>query len=282
MASSNRETDIAAPTVLIDGAVVRFGETRALQIDHLRIDAGERVFVLGRSGSGKTTLSRLIKGRLRASEGTVRILGQDPGAAAAARRGAGKAFQRRVAMIDQAFFLVPRMNVVNNVLSGALGRVGTFPSLFGHYPSEEWDRAESILGEVELEGLGERRVETLSGGQRQRVAIARALMQNAELILADEPVSNLDPELAEESLELMVGLTERRGITLMMNLHQPRLAKRYATRVIGLHQGRVVFDGLPDSLSTESEELIYTGPELPEDDVQAAKVAHVRPATTIA
>ena len=280
MASSNDIATATVPTVSIDGAVVRLGETRALQIDDLRIDAGERVFVLGRSGSGKTTLSRLVKGRLRASEGTVRILGEDP--VVAVRRGGAKAFQRRVAMIDQEFFLVPRMNVIHNVLSGALGRVGTFTSILGLYPKEEWERAESILSEVELTGLGERRVETLSGGQRQRVAIARALMQNADLILADEPISNLDPELAEDSLDLLVGLTKRRGITLMMNLHQPRLAKRYATRVIGLHQGYVVFDGLPDSLSTESEELIYTGPERPDETAPTTEARHVNPATKIA
>ena len=253
MASSNN------PVVAIDSAAVRFKEAVALYVKRLDIQSGERVFVLGRSGSGKTTMSRLIKGRIEQTEGSVSVFGHEP--AASARHARRVAFQHRVAMIDQEFFLVPRMNVIRNVLCGALGRVPTWKSILGMFSSAEWEKAEEILHEVELESCAEQRVETLSGGQRQRVAIARALMQEADLILADEPVSNLDPELAEDSLQLLVNAAKRRDITLMVNLHQPRLAKRFATRVIGLHRGHVVFDGDPDGLSTESEELIYAGPE---------------------
>ena len=259
MASSNSTHEPSAPVVSIDRASVRFKEALALYVQRLRVCSGERVFVLGRSGSGKTTLSRLIKGRLRATEGSVRVLDHDP--SSFSRHAHRKEFQHRVAMIDQEFYLVPRMNVIRNVLCGALGRLGTWKSVMGVFSTDEWEKAEGILREVEMEAFAERRIETLSGGQRQRVAIARALMQDADLILADEPVSNLDPELAEDSLELLVSVTDRRGLTLMVNLHQPRLAKRFASRVIGLHRGHIVFDGDPDGLSTESEELIYTGPE---------------------
>lgn len=238
---------------LRDVAVV-FKDSTALDIPRLDIGSGERLFVLGRSGSGKTTLSRLIKSRIRPRRGTVRVLGEPLEKLSRSER---IRLQRRIAMIDQEFHLVPRMSVVGNVLCGALGRVRGWKSLLGMYPTHEWEKAEAILKEVELDGLGERRVETLSGGQRQRVAIARALMQEADIIVADEPVSNLDPELAEDSLELLVRVTERRDVTLLVNLHQPRLAKQFATRVLGLHQGRIVYDGSPDALSTESEELIY-------------------------
>ncbi len=114
------------------------------------------------------------------------------------------------------------------------------------------------------------------------MAIARALMQDAELILADEPVSNLDPELAEDSLELLVSLAGRHRVTLVVNLHQPRLAKRFATRVIGLHQGRIVFDGLPGELSTDSEELIYTGPEPAGHGTVDTRTTNDRATTTLA
>ncbi len=233
---------------------VLFGNTLALDLESLRIEAGERVFVLGHSGSGKTTLSRLIKGRLRPTSGTVRVLGEDP---ASPKPKVRREIQRKVAMVDQEFFLVPRATVVANVLSGALGRVPPLRSLLGIYPQEIWERAEDILGEVELSGLEQRRVETLSGGQRQRTAIARALMQEATIIIADEPVSNLDPELAEDALQLLVDCAARRDVTLLVNLHQPELARRFASRFVGLADGRLVYDGDPAGFTRADADLVY-------------------------
>lgn len=240
---------------------VLYGSTCALDVESLAIHAGERVFLLGHSGSGKTTLSRLIKGRLKPSTGKVEVLGQDPCGGAHRRRQ-----QRRVAMIDQEFHLVPRLSVIGNVLTGCLGRVGLLASLAGIFPAEEWQRAEAILAEVGLEGLGERRVESLSGGQRQRTTIARTLMQEADIVLADEPVSNLDPELAEDALELFVDCVARRGVTLMVNLHQPELARRFASRFVGLANGKIVFDGQPEDFTAADAELVYRGRPASEEE----------------
>jgi phosphonate transport system ATP-binding protein len=261
------------PVVELEDVRVNYGKLCALAIGRLAIYPNERIFVLGRSGSGKTTFAKVIKNRVEPAQGRVRVLGQDFTHPDPATR---RAIQRRLAMIDQEFHLVPRMSVIGNVLNGALGRVSTWKSLAGWFPASEWRQAESILKEVDLEGLGYRRVETLSGGQRQRTAIARALMQDADVILADEPVSNLDPELAEDALELLVRCTERREVTLVVNLHQPRLARRFATRVLGLHKGRVVFDGPPDDLTEGGEEFIYLGEE------EGAKPGHDKPATALA
>ncbi len=244
------------PVVRLEGIHVLFGRTLALDLETLEIEAGERVFILGHSGSGKTTLSRLIKGRLKPSTGDVQVLGGDP---AARESRDHRTIQRRVAMIDQEFHLVPRLTAVGNVLHGCLGRVSPWKSLFGWYPPKEWQKAEEILEEVGLEGLGDRRVETLSGGQRQRVVIARALMQEADLILADEPVSALDPELAEDALELLVECVARRGVTLLVNLHQPELARRFASRLVGLANGGLVYDGPPDGFTEDDAELVYRG-----------------------
>ncbi|MCH9649053.1 MAG: ATP-binding cassette domain-containing protein [Deltaproteobacteria bacterium] len=231
-----------------------FGQVLALDVESLIIHRGEKVFLLGHSGSGKTTLSRLLKGRLQPSTGTVRVLGQDPASRDPARQ---RSIQRRVAMIDQEFFLVPRMSVMGNVLTGCLGRVRPWRSLVGWYPQAEWKKAAEILEEVGLDALGHRRVETLSGGQRQRAAIARALMQEADIVVADEPTSSLDPELAEDVLELLVDCVSRRGVTLMVNFHQPELAKGFASRFIGLADGRVVYDGPPDGFKEEHSERVY-------------------------
>lgn len=258
----------------IEDVHVIYGATCVLDLERLTIMPGERVFLLGRSGSGKTTLMRVLKGRIRPTTGSARVAGADPAAASRTER---RRTQKKIAMVDQEFYLVPRMRVIDNVLSGALGRVATWKSFIGWYPAAEWEKAERILQEVGLEDLGQRRVETLSGGQRQRAAIARALMQEAEVILADEPISNLDPELAEDALELLVECVERRGVTLVVSLHQPELAKRFATRLIGLVEGNVIYDGSPEDLSKEASDRVYR-PPLEADE----KENHEHATTTVA
>ena len=182
--------------------------------------------------------------------------------------------------MDQEFNLISRMSLIETVLSGALGRTSSWNSLFGMYPTREWEKAEGIIKEVGLEGLGNRRIDTLSGGQKQRAAIARALMQEADILLADEPISNLDPELAEDALDLLVECVQRRNIALLVNLHQPRLARRFATRVLGLVDGKIQFDGNPNSLSTSEEEFIYSNPVEPTEPTE--KNIHGKSATTLA
>jgi len=260
-----------AAVIQLEKVHVLYGSTLALDVERLAVGAAERVFVLGASASGKTTLARLVKGRLRPSTGTVRVLGQDPAASGAERRG----IQRRVAMIDQEFFLVPRSTVVGTVLHGALGRVVPWKSLLGWFPPQEWEKAEGILAEVGLDGLGGRHIETLSGGQRQRAAIARALMQDADVILADEPVSNLDPELAEDALDLLVACVARRGVTLVVNIHQPELARRFATRLIGLAAGRVAYDGSPEGFTAEKAEFLYRRTQAEKGTKPASKVVSI-------
>ena len=256
MGATARLTPRTAPVIRLDQVHVLHGRQCVLDVEELELHPAERVFVLGHSGSGKTTLSRLVKGRLKPSSGRVTVFGGDPASPDPKTR---RALQRRVAMIDQEFFLVPRLTVADNVLHGCLGRVSPWKSLLGWYPRAEWEKAEAILEEVGLRGLGARRVETLSGGQRQRAAIARALMQEADVILADEPVSALDPELAEDALELLVDCVARRGVTLVVNLHQPSLARRFASRFVGLAHGKVAYDGSPDGFSADVAELVYRG-----------------------
>jgi phosphonate transport system ATP-binding protein len=247
----------APPVIDLHEVHVLFRETCALDIERLSLNPRERLFVLGRSGSGKTTLSRLIKGRLQPSTGQVRVLGENPAVRDRADR---RAIQRRIAMIDQEFFLIPRLTVLDNVLSGALGRVSVGKSMFGWYPRVELEKAGAILSEVGMDGFEARRVETLSGGQRQRTAIARALMQEADVILADEPISNLDPEFAEDALELLVACVERRSVTLLVNLHQPSLARRFASRIVGLSAGKIVYDGPPETFDAAASQFLYQAP----------------------
>lgn len=265
------------PLVHLRDVHVFYDEQCALDVEDWSLFTGERVFLLGQSGSGKTTLMRAVKGRVRPLSGTVTVMGDEP---TRSDRRTQKRVQRRVAMVDQEFHLVPSMRVIENVLMGCLGRVSPWRSMLGSYPSEEWQKAETILDEVGLTGLGNRRADKLSGGQRQRATLARALMQDAEIIVADEPVSNLDPELAEDALELLIECVERRGATLIVSLHQPALAKRFATRLVGLREGKIIYDGKPEGLTEEASDLLYRS-TLPEDMMNPTEPAHDRTSETV-
>jgi phosphonate transport system ATP-binding protein len=243
------------PLVLLEGVQASFaGRAQpVLDIKALRIQRGERVALIGPSGAGKTTLLRLIAGRLPGWTGQARVLGHDlaPG------RRPGRAWRRRVGFVFQDFALVERANVHDNVRNGRLGHAHTLLSLFGKFSAADEAAARRAIAEMELVEQTFQRADTLSGGQQQRVAVARCLAQDPELVLADEPVSNLDPTLSTTALELLVRGTAQHGSTLVMTLHQPEHARRHADRVIGLRMGRIVFDGPSWTLSAAAEAEIY-------------------------
>lgn len=209
-----------------------------LDIERLDVQRGERIAIIGHSGAGKTTLLRLINGYVNPDSGQVSILEYNNDPRPIRQRKVG----RRIGFIFQHFNLIDRATVFENVLWGRLGMVNPFLSLFGWFPERDKKAAIKAIKEVNLEEQAGQRTDTLSGGQLQRVAIARVLAQEAEIILADEPVSNLDPSLADEILGLLGDVSRRHEVTLIMNLHQPALAQRYADRIVGLRQGRIVYD----------------------------------------
>ncbi len=248
----------AAPAVVLDGLQVRYGPERpwVLDLDHLTIRAGERVALIGPSGSGKTTLLRVLNGYVLPEHGHMAILGRviDP---KRPRETWPQEERLRVGFVFQDFALVERATVFQNVLWGRLGRVRALPSLLGIFPRADKFAAMRAILEVDLRDQAAQRVDTLSGGQQQRVGIARVLAQEAEVLLADEPVSNLDPVLAEETLALLATLSRAHGATLVMSLHQPALAARYADRVIGLRSGAIVHDGPSGALDEAAVRRIY-------------------------
>ncbi len=213
--------------------------TRALRDVSLEVKKGEFVVILGPSGSGKTTLLRMINGLVRPLSGRVEVFGVDLASAAAGER----AFRRRVGFVFQEFNLVERASVTRNVLNGRLGWNGGPASLLGRFPETDRALAVAAIAETGLTALARHRVDTLSGGQRQRVAIARVLAQAPDLVCADEPVSNLDPVLSADMLGLLADAGRRRGATVVTIVHHPALAARHASRIIGLADGRIVYDG---------------------------------------
>ena len=210
----------------------------ALERVSLAIAPGESVALLGASGAGKTTLLALLDGRLRGWRGHVAVLGTplDPDQPPPRARRADTGF------VFQEFALVERATVLRNVLNGRLGRMSAVRAVLGSPSPRDLDVAGAALTDCGIADLGERRVDSLSGGQRQRVAIARCLAQEPRLILADEPVSNLDPARAAEILTLLTDAAKARGATVLFSSHQPELARRFARRIVGMRAGRIVFD----------------------------------------
>ena len=216
---------------------------------------GEAVALIGPNGSGKTTLMRLLLGLIGSASGSVRLLGADLSTLDGARL---RRLRAQVGFIWQRHNLVPRLSVLSNVIHGALGRSAS-PALWrqGSAPSALRKEALSCLDRVGLAGLAGRRADGLSGGESQRVAIARALMQRPRIILADEPVASLDPQVAEEVMALFVGLMKREAITLLYSSHSLDDALRYSDRVLGLNRGAIRLDGPSRALGRSELHALY-------------------------
>ncbi|OIQ31218.1 MAG: phosphonate ABC transporter ATP-binding protein [Alphaproteobacteria bacterium MedPE-SWcel] len=232
----------------------RFGDKTAVEAATLDIDKPCMLGIIGRSGAGKSTLLRMINRLADASDGSIMFDEQE----ITTLRGHDKrAWQSDCAMIFQQFNLVPRMDVVSNVLHGTLNRRSTLATLFNLYPMADIHKAIDILDRLGIAEHAAKRAEALSGGQQQRVAIARALMQDPKIILADEPIASLDPMNAQTVMEALRRIHEEDGRTVIANLHTLDTARRYCDRVVGMRDGRIVFDGLPEQLTTGVAREIY-------------------------
>jgi phosphonate transport system ATP-binding protein len=228
--------------------------TQALHSVDLDVRSGELLVVLGGNGCGKTTLLRCIAGALKPGQGQVLLDGRDlSGCVGEARRQA----RLDIAMIWQHAALVRRRSVLANVICGALGRNRTWWTSLGGLPAGEIPAAMECLAEVGLTHLASQRAGTLSGGQAQRVAIARGLMQRPKVVLADEPVASLDPEAAQDIMQLLRRLAHEDGLAVLCVLHQVELAFSFADRVVGMRAGHVIFDRLRGHLSSDEVQSLY-------------------------
>lgn len=228
---------------------------RGLKDIHLNIDKGEFVVIVGLSGAGKSTLLRSINRLHMITEGEI-IVNQK-----SITRAKGKELyeiRRDIGMIFQNFNLVRRSSVMRNVLSGRVGYHSTLRMVLGLFPNRDKELALEALERVGLREKAYVRADQLSGGQQQRVSIARALAQEANIILADEPVASLDPLTTRQVMDDLARINQELHITMVVNLHSVELAKEYATRIIGLRDGEVVFDGAVSEATDEVFEQIYT------------------------
>lgn len=268
----------------VEGLTKRYATgDRALTDVTLALPGGQVLGLIGPSGAGKSTLIRCINRLVEPTAG--RVLLGDTAVTSLGRRGLRRA-RRRMGMIFQEYALVERLTVMENVLSGRLGYVPFWRSWLRRFPPADIARAFRLLDRVGLREHADKRADALSGGQRQRVGIARALAQEPEILLVDEPTASLDPKTSRQIMRLLREVCAERGLAAIVNIHDVALAQQFMMRIVGLRDGRIVYDGAPAGLSAEVLTAIYgeedwsaTGeagaaadarPELPDDDQLAA------------
>jgi len=228
--------------------------TTALSGVELQVNRGEFIAIIGPSGAGKSTLLRCINRLVEPTEGAILFNGMD---ATKASPTSIRKMRREVGMIFQNFNLVKRVTVLRNVLHGRLGYMNPVRGTLGLFSRKDIEEAKRILVRLGLQQQMFKRADELSGGQQQRVGIARALSQKPKMILADEPIASLDPVTSHSIMEHLHSICSEDGITCLVNLHQVEVAKKFATRIIGIHKGTVVFDGPPEHLTGEMIEKVY-------------------------
>ena len=210
--------------------------------------------IIGPSGAGKSSLIRCINKLADANSGNVLFKGENITKLSGKKL---RSVRRKIGMIFQEFYLIDRMSVIDNILTGRLGYMNTFTSLFRMFDKKDISRAIALIEKVGLGDFANKRVDQLSGGQRQRVGIARALMQEPEIMLVDEPTSSLDPKIAIEMMELIKGIADELKIPVLCNIHNIDLAKQFANRILGLQDGKKKFDDTTDKLTHEVLQDLY-------------------------
>ncbi|AKO91365.1 MULTISPECIES: phosphonate ABC transporter ATP-binding protein [Priestia] len=242
--------------------------TKGLNNINLTMQKGEFIVVVGLSGAGKSTLLRSVNRLHEVSGGEIIVNGKS------ITKAKGRnlyEIRRDIGMIFQNFNLVKRSSVLRNVLSGRVGYHSTLRMMLGMFPQHDKELALKALDRVNILEKAYSRADELSGGQQQRVSIARALAQEAKIILADEPVASLDPLTTKQVMDDLKRINEELGITTVVNLHFIDLARQYATRIIGLRAGEVVFDGSVDEATDEKFAEIYGRPIQDEELMGVAK-----------
>jgi phosphonate transport system ATP-binding protein len=239
---------------VIETVTKRYGTTLALDDVSFVVDPGEFVALLGPSGAGKSTLFRCVTRLVAPDTGVVRVLGRDMSALGGQEL---RLARRDVGLIFQQFNLIGRLSAMDNVLAGRMGHASTLRVVLRQFTRADRQLALAALDRVGLLERAGQRADSLSGGQQQRVAIARVLAQQARLLLADEPVSSLDPQSAENVLGILRSIARETGIAVVCALHQVDLARRYADRVVALRGGRKLLDVSVNAFDQNAFQELY-------------------------
>jgi phosphonate transport system ATP-binding protein len=231
----------------------RTGDLALDRID-LDVEQDEVLALIGPSGAGKSTLIRCINRLVEPTAGTIILNGIE---ITTLSRSALRRARRKLGMIFQEYALVERLSVMENVLSGRLGYVGLWRSTMRKFSQSDIDTAFRLLARVGLDHMVDKRADELSGGQRQRVGVCRALMQQPDLLLVDEPTASLDPKTSRQIMRLITELCAERRLPAIINIHDVQLARMFASRIVGLRLGAIVYDGPPAGLAPDVLTRIY-------------------------
>jgi phosphonate transport system ATP-binding protein len=234
----------------------------ALKGVSMSVEGSETVAMIGPSGAGKSTFIRCINRLTEPSSGEITL---DERELTKLDSDALRAARKDIGMIFQEYNLVERLTVMENVLTGRLGYVSAWNAFRRSFPAEDIERAYNILERVGLGDMENKRVDELSGGQRQRVGIARAVIQQPKILLVDEPTSSLDPETSETVMRLLTDIAAEREVPVLINIHEVDLALEHADRIVGLHDGELVFEGTPAELDETGLDRVYRGAEIPDN-----------------
>ncbi|MGL6166980.1 MAG: phosphonate ABC transporter ATP-binding protein [Fusobacteriaceae bacterium] len=230
------------------------GEKNILEGIDLNFKKSELISIIGSSGAGKTTFLRCLNRMVAPTSGEILFNSEN---IVEANKEKIKKIRSKIGMVFQHYNIVKQLTVIENVLHGKLGQMSLIKGILGLYSEEDKKEAFRLLEELGLKGHEYKKCGNLSGGQKQRVGIARALIQNPDLILCDEPIASLDPQSAKVIMDILKDISKERGITCVANLHQVDVALKYSDRIIGLKNGKVLFDGSPSELTEEIIHEIY-------------------------
>jgi len=256
---------------ITDLRVVYPNGTEALKSVSLTLRDREVVAVIGRSGAGKSTLLRCINGMQKPTSGTIILDGQD---ITAMNERQLRELRRHIGFIWQEYNLVDRLSVIMNVLTGRLGYNRSLLGLFGYFGREHRELAIRSLERVNMLQHAYQRADQLSGGEKQRVSIARAITQQPKILLADEPIASLDPELSWQVMSDLARVARETGVPTLINIHQVELGKAFADRLVGIARGVVVFNGRPEELDAAAMDRIY---RFDKDEPDAVPVSVMQP-----
>lgn len=244
--------------------------TRGLNDINLQIEQGEFLAIIGLSGAGKSTLIRTINRMIDITEGQLIVDDVDVMSLKGRQM---RRFRRKVGMIFQSFNLVTRATVIKNVLTSNVPDMPFWKTFLGLYSTDQKIKALEALDKVNILDKAYNRCDELSGGQMQRVALARTLNQNPSIILADEPVASLDPIIADVVMSDFARINREMNITILLNIHHVDLALKYATRVIGIRAGEIVYDGPTKEVTQDVLDMVYNGKAIPKTtDVENAEL----------
>lgn len=241
----------------ISSLVKRYGNGDPVLKDlDLTVEGESVVSIIGASGAGKSTLLRCINRLVEPTSGSIQLNGTE---LTRLRGGELRRARRRIGMVFQSFNLVDRLTVMENVQSGRLGYLPTWRAVLRRYPRQDIRRAFELMERVGIAHYANKRADQLSGGERQRVGVVRALMQEPQILLADEPTASLDPKTSEQIMTLLRSLAREFSLPVLINIHNVAEAKEYTDRIVGMRDGKIMFDAQPAKLDQAAMDMIYAG-----------------------